>query len=93
MKVLLSQSSQEYGSSGVSLFWGRDKLAQVGIGETVTVELPNGGGDLIIRCGSYGFKLHVDGHEPRGLEVAWDLGRAAMVIRSEKKEIGIATIF
>lgn len=94
MRVLFSQANQECGSSGVCLYLGRERLAEVGIGESVEVELPDSGSgcDVEIKCGSYVFKVHIDNHGPQDLEVAWTLGRAAMVLRRNRQEIGSATI-
>lgn len=94
MKVLFSQANQECGSSGVSLYLGRERLVEVGIGESIEVELPDSdcGCDVEIKCGCYAFEVHIDNHGPQDLEVAWTLGRAAMVVRRNRQEIGVATI-
>lgn len=94
MKVLFSQASQECGSSGVSLYLGHKRLAEVGIGESVEVELPDSdsGCDVEIKCGCYVFAVHIGNHGPQDLEVSWALGRAAMVVRRNRQEIGVATI-
>lgn len=94
MKVLFTQANQECGSSGVSLCLGRERLVEVGIGESVEVDLPDSdsGCDIEIKCGCYVFEQHIDNHGPQDLEVARTLSRVAMVVRRNRQEIGAVTI-
>lgn len=90
MEILFAQSGQDCGSSAVSLYCGKRKLAEVGIGSSEKVELEEGGCQLAVVCGTYRIDVNVDG--PCTLEVSWSTARGSMIVSINNRVVGERTI-
>lgn len=90
MEFVFGQSGQSCGSM-VSLCDGYKVLAQVGIGESTPVHLPDVKVcSLMVVCGT--LAVVVDAHEGGNIAVSWNLSRRCMVVHLDNQLIGEAVV-